>query len=188
MPGFPFPTKQEMDHPMDMRWENRGFCVMVGPSVFLSSGNGNVGGDFLSCLNVIKDPSKAQDGRWDSLSRPLRKRASSCMKENLWFSHSAAKLRFHLSYDGDLRDPLSGATGNSNLHTSCKGTSGFLKVATRPKSSSEVESGTLWFISSAHMDLGVPLEFTQVRPRLEWRHATQLSSRLEKQWLRLPVG
>ena len=47
-----------------------------------------------------------------------------------------------------------------------------------PMFSSEVEPGTSELLSSADMDLRVPMEFQRgVRPRIVWRHASPLSSR-----------
>ena len=47
-----------------MRREKGGSSGEVaGPSVFLSSADGDVG-DFLSCLKGVKDPFGAQKGRW----------------------------------------------------------------------------------------------------------------------------
>ena len=63
MPGFPPRRNRETDAPLEMRMENRGsYGVLVGPLVFLSSADGDVG-DFLSCLKGVKDPFRAQEGR-----------------------------------------------------------------------------------------------------------------------------
>ena len=51
-----------------------------------------------------------------------------------------------------------------------------------PRSSSGVEAGTSGFLSRADMDLGVPPGHTRaVMLHLVWSHASQLSSRAEKQ-------
>ena len=79
MPGFPPRRNRETDAPLEMRMENRGsYGVLVGPLVFLSSADGDVG-DFLSCLKGVKDPFGAQKGRWGfSRDTPVDKGLSSC--------------------------------------------------------------------------------------------------------------
>ena len=74
------------------------------------------------------------------------------------------------------------ASGKSNLHASCKGPLRIpLQMMQGPRSSSGANAGTSVFLSSADMDLGVPMEFNRgVRPRLVWRHGTLLSSRAVK--------
>ena len=39
-------------------------CVLARHSVFLSSGDGYMG-NFLSCLQGVKDSFEAKEGRWD---------------------------------------------------------------------------------------------------------------------------
>ena len=56
--------------------------------------------------------------------------------------------------------PARVASGMSNLHASCKGPLRIpLQSFLGPRSSSGVEGGTSGFLSSADMDLGVPLQF-----------------------------
>lgn len=144
----------------------------------------NVGG-LLSCLNVIKDPSKAQDGSVDSfLKTPQMKRASSCLEGRIswFFSNCGSKVEVPLELRWGPQDPLSGATGNSNL--SCelqRQTSGFLcsccqalnphlKLSPEPYGSFPVPTWILEFLLSLHRG---------VRPRLEWRHAPALPLELK---------
>ena len=70
------------------------------------------------------------------------------------------------SYDGDLRDPLVGASGTSSLHASCEGPPRIpLYLLPGLRSSSGVEARTFSFLSSVEKDLGVPLGFPQgLRP------------------------
>ena len=84
---------------------------------------------------------------------------------------AAANLGFLLSYNRDLSDPLMVASGKSSLHVNCEGPLGIpLQSLLRPRSSSGVETRTSGFLSSADMDLRVPLEFPQ---------GSQYSSRVE---------
>ena len=88
--------------------------------------------------------------------------------ESPGFSRVAAgNLGFFSIYDGDLRDPLMGPKERS-LHSSCKAPSRI--PLQEPRSSFGVEARTSGFLSSADMDLGVPLEFPQLSQlRLVWR-------------------
>ena len=55
-------------------------------------------GNFLSCMNVVKDPFEIKREGGISLKMPQRKRASSSVEWRIsWFFSSC---------DGDLRDPL----------------------------------------------------------------------------------
>ena len=65
------------------------------------------------------------------------------------------------------------ASGKLNLHVSCEGPLGILPLQSvqGPRSSSGAEARTSSFLSSADMDLGVPMEFNRgVRSRFVWRH------------------
>ena len=103
---------------------------------------------------------------------------------------AAANLGFHSSYDGDFMDPLVGP-GNSSLRASCEGPLRIpLHLLLRPESSPVVEARTSAFLSSADMDLVVPLEFpqgSQASSRVEtcksallssWKSSVRLSVRL----------
>ena len=118
------------------------------------------------------------------LKTPQRKRASSCLEGRIswFFSNCGSKVEVPLELRWGPQGPASGATGNSNLHASCKGTSGFLcsccqalnphlKLSPEPYGSFPVPTWILEFLLSLHRG---------VRPRLEWRHATPLSSRAGK--------
>ena len=75
------------------------------------------------------------------------------------------------------------ASGKLNLHVSCEGPLGILPLQSvqGPRSSSGAEARTSRFLSSADMDLGVPMEFNRGgRPRFVWRHGTLLSARAVK--------
>ena len=63
------------------------------------------------------------------------------------------------------------SVGKSGLHASCEGPLGIaFQLVLRPRYSSGVAAGTLGFLSSADMDLRVPMKFPQ---------GSQASSRLE---------
>ena len=73
-------------------------------------------------------------------------------------------------------------SGKSNLHANCEGLFGIpLQSVLGLRSSSGADTGTSSFLSSADMDLRIPMEFNRgVRPHLVWRHGTLLSSRAVK--------
>ena len=90
------------------------------------------------------------------------------------------ELRQVLStYDGDLRDPLWWPQERPVPMRVAQGPLGIpLPSMLGPKTLCGVGAGTLGFLSSADMDLGVLLESPQgVSPCLEWGHARALSSR-----------
>ena len=70
------------------------------------------------------------------------------------------------------------ASGKSRLLASCDRPLGIpLQSLLGPRFSSGVEVRTSGFLTSANMDLGIPMEFQRgVRPRIVWRHASPLSS------------
>ena len=79
-------------------------------------------------------------------------------------------MRLLSSYDGYLRDPRV-ASGKFSLHANCKGPYGIpLQSMPDPSSLSGAEARTSGFLSSADMDLRVPMEFPQ---------GSQASSRVE---------
>ena len=70
-------------------------------------------------------------------------------------------MRLLSSYDGYLRDPRV-ASGKFSLHANCKGPYGIpLQSMPDPSSLSGAEARTSGFLSSADMDLRVPMEFQQ---------------------------
>ena len=83
--------------------------------------------------------------------------------ESPGFSQVAAgSLAFLSSYYGDLSDPLVFPQESQVSMQVERGLSGFIIIQVLgPRSSSGVEAGTSGFLSSADMDLGVPLEFQQ---------------------------
>ena len=90
------------------------------------------------------------------------------------------ELRQVLStYDGDLRDPLWWPQERPVPMRVARGPLGIpLPSKSGPKTLCGVGAGTLGFLSSADMDLGVLPESPQgVSPRLKWWHARALSSR-----------
>ena len=85
------------------------------------------------------------------------------MGESPDFSRVAAgNFGFLSSYTRDLRDHLVGPQESTVSMQVERGLSGFIIIQVLgPRSSSGVEAGTSGFLSSADMDLGVPLEFQQ---------------------------
>ena len=89
---------------------------------------------------------------------------------------------FLLSYDRDLRDLLKLPQESPVSMRVARGLLGFLSSQCQgPRSSSRVEVGTSGFLSSADLDLRVPIEFQQGSQASSlWRHASPLSSRAVK--------
>ena len=91
---------------------------------------------------------------------PQWKRASSHTEGRIsWFFLSCGrKLGVPLELRRGPQGPARVASGKSSLHASCEGP---LKIPLQSvpglKSSSEAEAGTSGFLSSADMDLGVPI-------------------------------
>lgn len=79
-------------------------------------------GNFLSCIKCVKDPFKAQEGRWDfSRDAVAEKGLHLALGEKLlFFSRVAAGKLGFLSVDRDLRN-RSYCLRNSSLHASCVG-------------------------------------------------------------------
>ena len=119
-----------------------------------------------------------------SLKTPPRKRASTRVEGRIsWFFSSCGRKRgVPLKLRQEPQGPAQVASGKSSLHASCEGPLGIpLQLVPDPRSSIGSEAGTSGLLSSADMDLGVPMEFQRgVRPRIVWRHASQLSSRAVK--------
>ena len=85
-----------------------------------------------------------------SLKMSQGKRASSRVEGGIscFFRVAAANLWSLSSYEGEIRDPLIGASGTSSVHASCKGPLGIpLQSLPEPRSSSGVEVGTSGFLS-----------------------------------------
>ena len=100
---------REMDPHLEMRRENWGSsCVVAGPLVFLSSGDGNAGellelpqgcqGPFRRSRGKVGFFSRCHTGKW--LHIALRGQSSNFSRV------SAGNLVFLSNYNGDLRDPL----------------------------------------------------------------------------------
>ena len=98
-----------MDPHLEMRRENWGSsCVVAGPLVFLSSGDGNAGellelpqgcqGPFRRSRGTVGFFSRCHTGKW--LHIALRGQSSNFSRV------SAGNLVFLSNYNGDLRDPL----------------------------------------------------------------------------------
>ena len=182
-----------MDPPLEMRRENWGSSLVeVGPSLFLSSGDVH-GRELLELPRGCQGHCQCSRGNVGFLLRSQsRKRPHLALsRESPGFSRvAAANLGFHSSYDGDFMDPLVGP-GNSSLRASCVGPLRIpLHLLLRPESSPVVEARTSAFLSSADMDLVVPLEFpqgSQASSRVEtcksallssWKSSVRLSVRL----------
>ena len=97
-----------------------------------------------------------------SLETPQRERASSRVEWRIsWFSSSCgSKLGVPLEVRWELQGLALVAGGKSSLHVNCEGSLGIpLQLVPGPRSSTGAETGTSGFLSSADMDLRVPMEF-----------------------------
>ena len=97
-----------------------------------------------------------------SLETPQWKRASFCDEWRIsWFFSSCdSKLGVPFDLQWGPQRPTRVASGKSSLHESCKGPLGIpLHSVPGTRSSSGGEARTSGFLSSADMDLGVPMEF-----------------------------
>ena len=128
-------------------------------------------GNFLICIQGVKDPSEAQEESEISLKMPQCKRASARVEERIswFFSSCSRKLGFLSSYNGDLRDPLVWPQERPVSMPVAMGLSGILShqcqvlspgLEPRPETyvSSPVLTWILGFLWSLHRG---------VRPRLE---------------------
>ena len=121
-------------------------------------------GNSLSCIEGVKDPFEAQEGRWDfSRDAAVEKGLNSCRGENLLVFLELRQQTWGSS------QPTMGTSGTrscclrkASLHVSCDELYGIPLLSVQdPRSSFGAEAGTLGFLSSADMDLGVTLEFPQ---------------------------
>ena len=97
-----------------------------------------------------------------SLKMLQGKRASSQVEGRIswFFSSCGRKLAVPLELRWGPQRPTSVASRKSILHASCERPLEIcLQSAQGPVSSSRVEPGNSGFLSSANMDLGVPMEF-----------------------------
>ena len=130
-------------------------------------------GNFLSCIKGVKDPFKIKKEGGISLETLQRKRASSCVEGRIswYFLSCGRKLGVPLELQQGPQGPTRVGSGKPSVHAGCKGPLEIaLQLVPSPRSSSGIEAGTSGFLSSADMDLGVPIEFEQ---------ASQPSSRVE---------
>ena len=158
--------------------ENRVYSrVVVGPSVFLSSGDAYVG-ELLELSQGCQGPFQGSRGKVGFLSRHHsgKRPHHSLRRESPGFYRVAAgNLRFLSSYDGDLWDLLVLPQESEFSTRVARGLLGFLSIRCRvlgphlelrpqPQISS---SGLTWFSGF----------LWGVRPRLVWRYASPHSSR-----------
>ena len=121
-------------------------------------------GNFLSCMNVVKDPFEIKREGGISLKMLHWKRASSSVEWRIsWcFSSFFRKHGVPLEIRRGPHELTRVATGKSSLHGSCEGPLRIpLQSVPGPRSSSGSEAGTSGFLSSTDMDLGVPMGFQQ---------------------------
>ena len=119
-------------------------------------------GNFLSCMNVVKDPLEIKREGGISLKMLQRKRASSSVEWRIsWcFSSFFRKRGVLLKIRRGPHELACVATGKSSLHASCEGPLRIpLQSVPGPRSSSGAEVRTSGFLSSTDMELGIPLEF-----------------------------
>ena len=134
-------------------------------------------GTFLSCSKCLEDPFKVQERRSDFPRDTAYVKASSRLEGRIsWFFSLCG--RFHLSYNGYLRDPLVWPQERPVPMRVARGFSGFLSSRCRIliphlelKPETEVSSPVLtWilaFLWSPHSGL---------RSRQDWRHGRPLST------------
>ena len=92
------------------------------------------------------------------LETPQQNLALRC--ESTGFSQVVTgNLGFLSSYDGDLRDLLMLPQERPVSMRVVRGLLGFLSSRSRTMSSSGADAGKSRFLSSVHVDLGVPMEF-----------------------------
>ena len=97
-----------------------------------------------------------------SLEMPHRKRASFRIEGRIsWFLSSCGrKLRVPIELCQGLQGFARVASGKSSLHASCEEPLGIpLQSVSDPRPSSGAKAGSSGFLSSADMDLRVPMEF-----------------------------
>ena len=162
-----------MDPHLGMRRDKRGSSqVVAGPSVFLLSGD-KYAGELFEFHQRCQGPFQGSRGKVGILSRPhLGKGPHLLLRgESPGFSQTVGgNLVFPSIYDRH-QGPTRVASGKCSLHTSCKEPLMIpIYSVLGPMSSSGAEALTSGFLSSADMDLGVPIDFQQ---------GSQASSHLE---------
>ena len=159
--------------------------------VFLWSGDGYIR-ELLELPQGCQEPFRGSRGKVGFFLRLLSGKGPhlTLRGESPGFSRvAAANLGSLSTYDGNLRDPLMGASETSSHHASCEGSLGSpLQSLPWPRSSSGVEAGNSVFLSYANMDFGVPLGFPQGIQASS--HVETCKSALLSNWkssVRLPV-
>ena len=145
----------------------------MGNSVFLSTGDGYVG-ELLELHQGCQGLFQGSRGKVGFLSRCHCRKGPHLMLrgESPGFSRVAARnFGFLSSNDGDLRDPLVLPQESPVSMRVVKGFSGFFSSWCRGRGPHlEFTPGISRFLSSADVNLGVPMEFQQ---------GSQASSRVE---------
>ena len=152
--------------------------------MFLSSGDGYIG-EILELPQGCQGTFCGSRGKEGFLSkRHIGKGPHLALRgESPGFSQvTAANFRSLSGYDGDLRDPLVGASGTSSIHERCEGPLRIsLPSLPRLRSFCVGKAGNSGFLSRADMELGVPLGRPQgSQASSRWSHASPLSSRVGK--------
>ena len=154
---------------------------MAGPSVFLSSKDGDAG-ELLELHHWCQGHFRGSGGKLGFLSKSLSGKGPQLALRGESPGSSRVAVGFHSSYDGDLRDPLVGPQGGPVSTRPPWGPSGFLcnrfrgqgpHLELRPEPQVSFPgttsiSGFLW---------GIHRGF---RPHVLWNHASPLSSQLGK--------
>ena len=128
--------------------------------MFLSSGDGYVG-ELLQLHQGCQGPFRGSRGKVGFLSRRRSGKGPHLVLRGEspgFFSSCGRKLGVPLELRRGPQGPACVALGKTSLHTSCEGP---LRIPVQsvlgPRSSFGAEAGTLGFLSSADMDLRVPM-------------------------------
>ena len=185
MPGFLSRRSREMDPHLQRGGKNGALLELCWDPRCSSPVEMGMSRIFLSCTKSVKDPFKAQEGRWDfSRDDEREKSLISCSGKNLLvFLSSGRKFGVPLGLRQGPQGPICIASGNSSLHVSYEGPleipfqslpgrGPHLVMRLELQRSSPVLTMTSGFLWSFHRG---------VRPCLMWRHASPLFLEVCKQ-------
>ena len=85
MPGFLSQRSREMEPHLEMRKENRALLELWLDPLFSCRVETGMSGNSLSCIEGVKDPFEAQEGRWD-FSRDATAEVFLYLQQETWGS------------------------------------------------------------------------------------------------------